>query len=47
MAACIAFGICIHIMTFGIVTITNIGVAAPPPAGPVLLPAVPGFGKIV
>ena len=47
LAGCIAFGICIHIMTFGLMTITDIGVAAPPPVGPIPLPAVPGFGKLI
>ena len=40
----VAFGICNHIMTFGTVTITNIGVVAPPPAGPVPIVA-PGIGR--
>jgi len=47
LVSCIAFGICTHIMSFGTVLVTNIGVAAGPPAGPVLLPAVPGIGRLV
>jgi hypothetical protein len=42
-----AFGICTHIMTVGTVTITNIGVASPPPAGTFVLPVAPGIGRLV
>jgi len=41
----ISFGICNHIMTAGIVNITNIGAAAPPPVGPIPIPAAPGIGR--
>ena len=47
MISAMAFGICNHIMTTGVVTITNIGVAAGPPIGPVTIPAAPGIGKLV
>ncbi len=47
MVSAMAFGICNHIMTTGTVTVTNIGVAAGPPVGPVTIPAAPGFGKFV
>jgi len=47
MISCMAFGICNHIMTTGVVTVTNIGVAAGPPIGPVTIPAAPGIGKLV
>ena len=43
----IAFGICTHIMTVGTVNVINIGAAAPPPAGPVPIPAAPGIGRLV
>lgn len=46
LMSAVAFGICTHIMTFGTVIITNIGVAAPPPAGPILIPAAPGIGRL-
>jgi len=42
-----AFGICNHIMSTGTVTITNIGIAASPPVGPVTIPAAPGIGRFV
>ena len=42
----IAFGVCTHIMTAGTVTITNIGVFAPPPVGPIPIPAAPGIGRL-
>jgi hypothetical protein len=47
MISAMAFGICNHIMTAGVVTVTNIGVAAGPPVGPVMIPAAPGIGKLV
>ena len=47
MISAMAFGICNHIMTTGVVTVTNIGVAAGPPIGPVTIPAAPGIGKLV
>jgi hypothetical protein len=43
----VAFGVCNHIMTVGTVTITDIGVAATPPAGPVMIPAAPGIGRLM
>lgn len=42
-----AFGICNHIKKTGTVIVTNIGVAASPPVGPVTIPAAPGIGKLV
>lgn len=47
MISCVAFGVCNHIMTNAIVTITDIGVAASPPVGPVTIPAAPGIGRLV
>ena len=47
LVSAIAFGICTHILTTAIVTITDIGVASPPPAGPVPVPAAPGIGRLV
>jgi len=47
LASAIAFGICTHLLTTAIVTITDIGVASPPPAGPVPVPAAPGIGRFV
>lgn len=44
-ASSIAFGICTHIMTFGIVNITCIGAFTPPPVGPVPIPTAPGIGR--
>lgn len=41
----VAFGICTHIMTVGIVNLTDVGVAAPPPVGPIPIPAAPGIGR--
>lgn len=41
-----AFGICTHIQT-ATVSITNMGAAAPPPAGTVTLPVAPGTGRLV
>lgn len=45
IVSAISFGICIHTMTLGVVNITNIGVAAPPPVGPVPIPLAPGIGR--
>jgi hypothetical protein len=47
LLSCISFGICNHVMLTGTVMITNIGVAAGPPVGPIPVPAAPGIGKIV
>lgn len=44
LASSVAFGICSHIMSAGTVMLTDMGAAAPPPAGPVPLIA-PGFGR--
>lgn len=46
MISCVAFGVCNHVMTTGTVTITDIGVAASPPVGPVTIPAAPGIGRL-
>jgi hypothetical protein len=42
-----AFGICNHITTTGIVILTDIGAFTPPPVGPVPIPAAPGIGRLV
>lgn len=47
MVSAIALGICNHIMSAGVVNCTDIGVAAPPPIGPITIPAAPGIGKLV
>lgn len=47
LAGAMAFGICTHIMTMAIVNMTDIGAAAPPPAGPVPVPTAPGIGRLV
>ena len=47
IVSAIAFGICTHIMTVGTVTIIDIGVATPPPAGTFVLPVAPGIGRLV
>jgi len=47
LVSAIAFGICNHIMSVGTVQVTNIGVAAGPPVGPITIPAAPGIGKLV
>jgi len=47
LCSAISFGICNHIMINGLVTVTDIGVAAGPPAGPVSIPALPGIGRLV
>lgn len=46
ITSAIAFGICTHIMTTGVVNITNVGAAAPPPAGTVIIPVAPGIGRL-
>ena len=43
----IAFGICQHIMTSGTVITTCIGAFAPPPAGPIIIPAASGPGRLM
>jgi len=47
LLSAISFGICNHIMTTGTVTVTDIGVAASPPVGPITIPAAPGIGRLV
>jgi len=47
LAGAIAFGICTHILTVATVSITDIGAAAPPPAGTVTIPTAPGTGRFV
>lgn len=47
LVTAMSFGICNHIMSAGTVVVTNIGVAASPPVGPVTIPAAPGIGKLV
>jgi hypothetical protein len=47
MIDAIAFGVCMHIMTDGRVVTTCIGAVAPPPVGPVPIPAAPGPGRLV
>lgn len=47
IASAMAFGICTHIMTNGIVNQTCIGAAAGPPVGPVSIPVAPGTGRLV
>jgi hypothetical protein len=47
LVSAISFGICTHIMSAGTVNIINIGVAAPPPVGPILIPTAPGIGRLV
>jgi hypothetical protein len=42
----ITFGICMHIMTAGTVVTTCIGAFAPPPVGPIPIPAAPGPGRL-
>jgi hypothetical protein len=46
ISSAIAFGICNHIMTMGVVITTCIGAFAPPPAGPIPIPAAPGTGRL-
>ena len=45
--AAMSFGICNYIMASAFVMCTDIGVAASPPAGPVVIPAAPGIGRLV
>jgi hypothetical protein len=47
LASAIAFGICNHVMTAGTVITACIGAFAPPPAGPIPIPAAPGPGRLV
>lgn len=47
LVSAIAFGICNHIMTAGMITATCVGAFAGPPVGPVPLPVAPGIGKLV
>jgi hypothetical protein len=47
LVSAISFGICTHIMMIGTVNVINIGIAAPPPAGPIPIPAAPGIGRLV
>lgn len=46
LSSAMAFGICTHIMTTGVVITTCLGAFAPPPAGPVPIPAAPGPGRL-
>jgi len=46
LSSAISFGVCNHIMTMGTVITTCIGAFAPPPAGPVPIPAAPGPGRL-
>ena len=45
IVSAIALGICTYLMASSIVNITNIGAAAPPPVGPIPIPAAPGIGR--
>ncbi|RKY82316.1 hypothetical protein DRQ07_01665 [candidate division KSB1 bacterium] len=47
LISAMSFGIINHIMLSGIVNITDIGVAASPPVGPVTIPTAPGTGRLV
>lgn len=47
IAGAMAFGICTHIQTTGTVITTCIGAFAPPPAGPIPIPAAPGPGRLI
>ena len=47
MASAIAFGITTHVMTAGKIIYTDVGAVAPPPVGPVPIPAAPGYGRIL
>jgi hypothetical protein len=47
LVSAIAFGICSHIMTSATVMTTCIGSFAPPPTGPVTIPAAPGPGRLI
>ena len=46
LSSAMAFGICTHIMTTGVVITVCMGAFAPPPAGPVVIPAAPGPGRL-
>jgi hypothetical protein len=43
----IAFGICLHIMISGTIKTVCMGAFAPPPVGPVVIPAAPGPGRLI
>lgn len=45
MISAMSFGLCTYLMAFGSVDIVCIGAAAPPPAGPITIPAAPGIGR--
>lgn len=47
LVSAMAFGICNHIMSAATVVTTCVGSFSPPPAGPVVIPSAPGFGKLV
>jgi hypothetical protein len=47
IVACVAFGICKHILQAATVSATCVGAFAGPPAGPVTIPAAPATGKLV
>jgi len=47
LISAMSFGIVNHIMSSGIVNITDIGVAASPPLGPITIPTAPGTGRLV
>lgn len=47
LISAMSFGIVNHIMSSGIVNITDIGIAASPPVGPVTIPTAPGTGRLV
>jgi len=47
LVSVMAFGICNHIMTTATVLCIDIGVAASPPVGPVMIPSAPGIGRLV
>jgi hypothetical protein len=43
----ITFGICSHIISAATVITTCIGAVAPPPVGPIVIPAAPGPGRLI
>jgi len=45
LVAAIANGICNHIMSTGTVQLIDVGAFAPPPVGPIPIPAAPGTGR--
>jgi hypothetical protein len=47
IASAMAFGICMHVMSTGMVMTTCIGAFTPPPVGPVPIPAAPGPGRLI